>query len=83
MVLEVCLETTNWKVLFDNKVKFCYIFSLHRSEKMQTRKHCLNQTILCTIKCFLLFFTADDNMDKGKELQVVEQTLMPHLEEIL
>ncbi|XP_066025356.1 rho guanine nucleotide exchange factor 11 isoform X2 [Pocillopora verrucosa] len=25
----------------------------------------------------------DDNMDKGKELQVVEQTLMPHLEEIL
>ncbi|XP_022805907.1 rho guanine nucleotide exchange factor 11-like isoform X2 [Stylophora pistillata] len=25
----------------------------------------------------------DDNMDKGKELLVVEQTLMPHLEEIL
>ena len=50
---------------------------------MQTSKHCLNQTILCIIKCFLLFFTTDDNMDKGKELQVVEQTLMPHLEEIL
>lgn len=50
---------------------------------MQTSKHFLNQTILCIIKCFLLFFTADDNMDKGKELQVVEQTLMPHLEEIL
>ncbi|XP_078379689.1 rho guanine nucleotide exchange factor 11-like isoform X2 [Oculina patagonica] len=25
----------------------------------------------------------DDNMDKGKELQVVEQTLMPHLEGVL
>ena len=29
------------------------------------------------------FGLSDDNMDKGKELQVVEQTLMPHLEEVL
>lgn len=30
-----------------------------------------------------LFWLSDDNMDKGKELQVVEQTLMPHLEGVL
>lgn len=30
-----------------------------------------------------LFGLSDDNMDKGKELQVVEQTLMPHLEGVL
>ena len=29
------------------------------------------------------FGLSDDNMDKGKELQVVEQTLMPHLEGVL
>ena len=30
-----------------------------------------------------LFGLSDDNMEKAKELQVVEQTLMPHLEGVL
>ena len=31
----------------------------------------------------IISITADDNMEKGKELQVVEQTLMPHLDGVL